>query len=333
MRRRDFISSALVGGAAVVWPLAARAQQVERMRRIGVLMGVAESDAETQDWVAAFRKRLDELGWKLGHNLQIDERWTAGDPDRNRAFASELMGAKPDATFAFGSVVVAALQHESRTVPIVFTGVSDPVGSGFVESLAHPGGNATGFTIFVPTMATKWLEVLKEIAPAVRRAMLLFNPQTAPYVAEYYQRPFQAAAPTFGVQAVAAVVRETAEIDAAVADLARDQGGGLIVPPDAFLYVHRGLIFELAARHRVPAVYPFRFMAREGGLVSYGVDLGEAFPRAAEYIDRILRGTKPSDLPVQAPTKFELAINLTTAKALGLGVPPSLLARADEVIE
>ncbi len=215
----------------------------------------------------------------------------------------------------------------------MFTAISDPVGSGFVQSLARPGGNAIGFTNFVPTMAGKWLEVLKEIAPQVERAVLLFNPQTAPYVAEYYQRPFEAAAPSFGVKAIAAIVHQTAEIEAAIADLARAPGGGLVVPPDNFSYVHRGLIFALAARHRLPAVYPFRFMAREGGLVSYGVDLGETFPRAAEYVDRILKGAKPADLPVQAPTKFELAINLKTARVLGLDVPPTLLARADEVIE
>jgi len=329
MKRREFIT--LLGGAAA-WPLVARAQQPERMRHIGVLIGVAD-DAETKSWVAAFRKRLDELGWKVGSNLQIEERWTAGDPEQNRVFASELLAMKPDAIFAFSSVAVAALRQESRTVPIVFTAISDPVGSGFVESLARPGGNATGFTNFVPTMAAKWLEVLKEIAPQVQRAVLLFNPQTAPYVAQYYQRPFEAAAPSFGVQATAAVVHRTGEIEAAIADMVREPGGGLVVPPDNFSYVHRELIFALAARHRLPAVYPFRFMAREGGLISYGVDLGETFPRAAEYIDRILKGTKPADLPVQAPTKFELAINVKTARALGLDVSPTLLARADEVIE
>jgi putative ABC transport system substrate-binding protein len=329
MRRREFIT--LLGGAAT-WPLAARAQQLERVRKVGVLIGVA-GDPETKTWVATFRKRLDELGWKEGGNLQIEERWTAGDPERNRTFAGELLAKKPDAIFAFSSVAVAALQQESGTVPIVFTAISDPVGSGFVESLARPGRNATGFTNFVPTMAAKWLEVLKEIAPQVKRAVLLFNPQTAPYVAEYYQRPFEAAAPSFGVQASAVLVRQTAEIEAALGDLAHQPGGGLVVPPDNFSYVHRGLIFTLAARHRVPAVYPFRFMAREGGLVSYGVDLGETFPRAAEYIDRILKGARAADLPVQAPINFELGINLKTAKALGLEVPATLLARADEVIE
>jgi putative ABC transport system substrate-binding protein len=330
MKRREFIT--LLGGAAAAWPLAARAQQGERVRQVGVLIGVA-GDAETKAWVATFHKRLNELGWKVGSNLQIEERWTAGDPEQNRVFASELLAMKPDAIFAFSSVAVAALRQESRTVPIVFTAISDPVGSGFVESLARPGGNATGFTNFVPTMAAKWLEVLKEIAPQVQRAVLLFNPQTAPYVAQYYQRPFEAAAPSFGVQATAAVVHQTGEIEAAIADMAREPGGGLVVPPDNFSYVHRELIFALAARHRLPAVYPFRFMAREGGLISYGVDLGETFPRAAEYIDRILKGTKPADLPVQAPTKFELAINLKTASTLGLTVPPTLLALADEVIE
>jgi len=319
----------LLGGAVAAWPFAAHAQRGERVRRIGVLIGVAD-DAETKAWVATFRKRLDELGWQVGRNVDIDERWTAGDPEQNRVFAAEVVASKPDAIFAFSSVAVAALRRESRTLSIVFT---DPVGSGFVESLARPGGNATGFTNFVPTMAAKWMEVLKEIAPQVRRTVLMFNPQTAPYVAEYYQRPFEAAAPSFGVEAAAVIVRQTTDIEAAIADLAREPGGGLIVPPDNFSYVHRTLIFALAARHRVPAVYPFRFMAREGGLVSYGVDLGETFPRAAEYIDRILKGTKPADLPVQAPTKFELAINLKTAKALGLEVPPTLLARADEVIE
>jgi putative ABC transport system substrate-binding protein len=329
VRRRQFIT--LLGGAAA-WPLAARGQQTQRARRIGVLMGVGD-DAETKGWLVTFNQRLEQLGWQVGRNLQIDERWTAGDPERNQRFADELLAMQPDAVFAFSSVAVAALQRENRSVPIVFTAISDPVGSGFVQGLARPGGNATGFTNFVPTMAAKWLEVLKEIAPQVQHAALLFNPQTAPYVSEYYRGPFEAAAPAFGVRASAVIVHEMQEIEAAMAVLAREPGGGLVVPPDNFSYVHRSMIFALAARHRLPAVYPFRFMAREGGLVSYGVDLGETFPRAAEYIDRILGGTKPADLPVQAPTKFELAINLKVANALGLTVPPTLLARADEVIE
>ena len=329
LKRREFIT--LLGGAAA-WPLVARAQQTQRARRIGVLMGVGD-DAETKGWLVTFNQRLEQLGWQVGRNLQIDERWTAGDPERNRRFAGELLAMQPDAVFAFSSVAVDALQRENRSVPIVFTAISDPVGSGFVQSLARPGGNATGFTNFVPTMAAKWLEVLKEIAPQVRHAALLFNPQTAPYVSEYYRGPFEAAAPAFGVRASAAIVHEMPDIEVAMAELAREPGGGLVVPPDNFSYVHRSMIFALAARHRLPAVYPFRFMAREGGLVSYGVDLGETFPRAAEYIDRILGGAKPADLPVQAPTKFELAINLKVANALGLTVPPTLLARADEVIE
>ena len=240
---------------------------------------------------------------------------------------------QPDAVFAFSSVAVAALQRENRSVPIVFTAISDPVGSGFAQSLARPGGNATGFTNFGPTMAANGLEVLKEIAPQVQHAALLFNPQTAPYVSEYYRGPFEAAAPAFGVRAIVAVVGEMSDIEAAMTALAREPGGGLVLPPDNFSYVHRKMIFALAARHRLPAVYPFRFMAREGGLVSYGVDLGETFPRAAEYINRILGGARPADLPVQAPTKFELVINLKTANQLGLSVSPTLLARADEVIE
>jgi len=330
MRRREFIT--LLGGAAAAWPLGAHAQQTQRARRIGILMGVGD-DAETKGWLVTFNQRLEQLGWQVGRNLQIDERWTAGDPERNRRFAGELLAMQLDAVFAFSSVAVAALQRENHSVPIVFTAISDPVGSGFVQSLARPGGNATGFTNFVPTMAAKWLEVLKEIAPEVRHAALLFNPQTAPYVSEYYRGPFEAAAPAFGVRASAAIVHEMPEIEVAMAALAREPGGGLVVPPDNFSYVHRSMIFALAARHRLPAVYPFRFMAREGGLVSYGVDLGETFPRAAEYIDRILGGAKPADLPVQAPTKFELAINLKVANALGLTVPPTLIARADEVIE
>ena len=302
------------------------------MRRIGILMGVAD-DAETKAWLVTFNQRLEQLGWQSGRNLQIDERWTAGDPERNQRFAGELIAMQPDAVFAFSSVAVAALQRENRSVPIVFTAISDPVGSGFAQSLARPGGNATGFTNFVPTMAAKWLEVLKEIAPQVQHAALLFNPQTAPYVSEYYRGPFEAAAPAFGVRAIVAVVGEMSDIEAAMTALAREPGGGLVLPPDNFSYVHRKMIFALAARHRLPAVYPFRFMAREGGLVSYGVDLGETFPRAAEYINRILGGARPADLPVQAPTKFELAINLKAANQLGLSVSPTLLARADEVIE
>jgi putative ABC transport system substrate-binding protein len=331
MRRREFM--AVLGAVSLTaWPRSACAQQSERIRRIGVLMGVAD-DEETKAWLVTFRKRLSELGWQVGHNLQIHERWTAGDSERNRIFAAELVAMQPDAIFAFSSVAVAALQRETRSVPIVFTAISDPVGSGFVESLPRPGGNATGFTNFVSTMGGKWVETLKKITPGVQRAGLLFNPQTAPYVPSYYQHSFETAARVLGVQAFAAIVQQPAEIEVAVANLAREPGGGLVIPPDNFSYVHRGMLFALTARYRLPAVYPFRFMAREGGLASYGVDLGETFPRSAEYIDRILKGTRPADLPVQAPTKFELVINLKTAKALGLTIPESLLATADEVIQ
>jgi putative ABC transport system substrate-binding protein len=247
MRRRNFIAGLVSTTAA--WPFAARAQPGEPMRRIGVLIGVA-GDAETKAWVATFRERLDELGWRVGRNVNIDERWTAGDPEQNRLFAAELMASKPDAIFAFSSVAVSALQSESRTLPIVFTAISDPVGSGFVESLARPGGNATGFTNFVPTMAAKLMEVLKEIAPQVRRAVLMFNPQTAPYVAKYYQRPFEDAARSFGVEAAAVLVRQTSDIEAAIADLAHKPGGGLIVPPDNFSYVHRAMM-ALARRKQL----------------------------------------------------------------------------------
>jgi len=331
VKRRQFIT--LIGGAAA-WPLAAGGQQGERVRRIGVLIGVAD-DAETKGWVTAFRKRLDELHWRVGGNLQIEERWSAGDPEQNRRFAGELLAVKPDAIFAFSSVAVAALQQESGTVPIVFTAISDPVGSGFVESLARPGRNATGFTNFVPTMAAKWLEVLKEIAPQVRRAAPSLQSANRSLCGRITTsaRSKPSRPPRSACRRWRFWFARLGEIEAAIGDLAREPGGGVVVPPDNFSYVHRGLIFTLAARHRVPAVYPFRFMAREGGLVSYGVDLGETFPRAAEYIDRILKGTRPADLPVQAPTNFELAINLKAAKALGLEVPPTLLARADEVIE
>src|SRR5215472_11650020 len=234
MKRREFIS--LLGSVAA-WPLVARAQQLQRVQRIGILMGVAD-DAETKGWLVTFNQRLEQLGWQAGRNLQIDERWTGGDPERTRRFAGELLAMHPDAVFAFSSIAVAALQRESRTVPIVFTAISDPVGSGFAQSLARPGGNATGFTNFVPTMAAKWLEVLKEIAPQVQHVALLFNPETAPYVSEYYQRPFEQASPSFGVQATAAVVHQTGEIEAVIADMAREPGG-LVVPPDNFSYVHR----------------------------------------------------------------------------------------------
>ena len=331
MNRREFI--ALLCSAAAVWPFAARGQQDGRIRRIGSLTSLAESDAEAQTWYAAFRKRLRELGWDIGRNLQIDYRWAAGDTDRIRAYAAELVALKPDALLAFTTPVVAALQRETRTIPIVFSGVSDPVGSGFVQNLAHPGGNATGWTNYNPTMSAKWVEVLKEIAPDVTRIAAMFNPITAPYVAGYYMPDLKSAAAAFAVEWSTALVREAADFEVAISKFAREPGGGLVVMPDTFTILHRALIVALADRYRLPAIYPYRYVANEGGLITYGPDLGEPFPLKAEYIDRLLKGAAPADLPVQMPTRFEMAINLKTARALGLTVPPSLLVRADEMIE
>ena len=330
MKRREFIT--LLGGAAAAWPLAARAQQPDRMRRIGVLMAYAESDPEAQARVAAFREGLQKLGWTEGRNIRIDTRWAAADAEAMQRFAKELVALQPDLILSPTTPTTAALLQQTRTIPIIFANVADPVGSGFVASFPRPGGNVTGFTILEPTMAGKWLELLKEIAPRVNRVAFLFNPATAPY-AEYYLNPFKAAAASFGVEAIVAPVRDTSELESVVAAQAREPNGGLIVMPDSFLVTHRAEITSLAARYRLPAVYPFRYFTELGGLLSYGSDLTDNYRRAATYADRILKGAKPSELPVQAPVKFELVINLKTAKALGLDVPPSLLARADEVIE
>ena len=330
MRRREFIT--LLGGAAA-WPLAARAQQADRMRRIGVLMGYAESDRQGQAFVAAFRDELQKLGWAEGRNIRIDTRWaTPGDAESRQRFAKELVALQPDLILSHGTPATATLLQQTRTIPIVFAAVSDPVGSGFVASFPRPGGNVTGFMNMEPTMAGKWMELLKEIAPRVARVALLFNPATAPY-AEYWLNPFKAAAASFGVQAIAAPVHDTSELKTVVAAQAREPNGGLIVMPDTFTTAHRGEITALAAHHRLPAVYPFRFFAEFGGLLSYGTNLVYDFRRTATYADRILKGAKPSELPVQAPIKFELVINLKTAKVLGLDIPPTLLAQADEVIE
>ena len=331
IRRRDFIT--LLGGAAAAWPLAARGQQAERIRRIGVLVGFAASDVEAQARVTAFRQKLQELGWTEGSNVRIHERWAAGDAERMRSYAAELVGLEPDVIVGVAVSAVIALRRATRSIAIVFTQVSDPIGSGLIESVALPGGNVTGFTNFESTMGSKWLELLKEIAPSVKRAAFIFNPKTAAGQGSFYLRPFEAAALALEVESVAAPVDDAAEIEKAIAVLGREPGGGLVVMPDAFTLVHRESLVDLATRHRLPAVYPFRFFATRGGLVSYGINPTEQFPRAATYVDRILKGAKPNDLPVQAPTKFELVINLKTAKALGLDVPPMLLARADEVIE
>ena len=331
MRRREFVT--LLGGAAAAWPLAARAQKPDRTRRIGVLTGTAESDPEGQSEVAAFRDGLKDLGWAGGRNVQMAYRWAAGDADRMRIFARELVALQPDAVLAITTPVVAALLRETRTVPIVFVRVSDPVARGFVPNLANPGGNVTGFTNFETSIAGKWLELLKEIAPRITRVTVMFNPATAPGGGSYFLRLLEAAAPSFAVEVSAGRVHDVAEIEHVVAAAARDPNGGLINMPDIFLAVHRELTIELTARYRVPTIYQYRYFVTSGGLISYGPDVIDQHRRAASYVDRILKGAKPADLPVQAPVKFELVINLKTAKALGLDVPLHLQQRADEVVE
>ena len=326
--RREFIT--LLGGAAAAWPLAARAQQPYRVRRIGVLSGLVESDPETPLRVVAFRQALGKLGWSEGRDLVIDFRWGAGDPSLMRVHAKELIGATPDVIVAESTPAAAALRQETSAVSIVFLQVGNPVGSGFVASLAHPGGNLTGLTNFEPTMGGKWLELLKEIAPPVTRAIAIFNPDT--HSGQYWQT-MEAAAPSLAVEFKRAPVRDVTGIESAVADLAREPNGGVVVMPDAFTLTHLELIVALTARHRLPSIYPFRVFTVNGGLLSYGIDHVDVYRRAASYVDRILRGEKPANLPVQAPTKFELIINLKTARALGLDVPLFLQQRADEVIE
>ena len=328
MRRREFLG--ILGGAAAVWPLAVRAQ--ERVRRIGVLMAYAESDPEGQAWVVTFREGLQKLGWAEGRNIRIDTRWATPDVEAMQRFAKELVALQPDLFLSDSTPATAALLQQTRTIPIIFANAADPVGSGFVASLPRPGGNVTGFTNMEPTMAGKWLELLKEIAPRVNRVAFLFNPATAPY-AKYFLNPFKAAAASIGVEGIAAPVRDTSELESVIAAQARQPNGGLIVMTDTFTTVHRAEITTLAARYRLPAVYPFRFFTELGGLLSYGSDRNDNFRRAATYVDRILKGAKPSELAVQAPVKFELVINLKTARALGLDVPMLLQQRADAVIE
>jgi putative tryptophan/tyrosine transport system substrate-binding protein len=332
MRRREFIG--LVGVATVARPIVARAQQASRMRRIGLLTTFSDSDALAEGWLTAFRKGLDELGWRDGYNVQIDYRRAAGDAERLAAFAKDLVTLQPDVVFAVTTPAVASLLRETHTLPIVFAQVSDPVGSGFAASLARPGGNVTGFTNIniEASIGGKWLELVTQIAPAVRRVIMIYNPPTAPF-ANYYLRPFEAAGTAQGVQARPAAVDSDTEIENTLDSLAREPGGGFVVLPDTFTGIHRDQIVSLAAHYRLPAVYPFRWFAEIGGLLSYGIDSDDMFRRAASYVDRILKGEKPAELPVQAPTKFEMVINLKTAKALGIGVPPMLLATADEVIE
>jgi putative ABC transport system substrate-binding protein len=330
MRRRNFI--ALLGGAAVAWPLAARAQQGEGVRRIGMLIANAESDPEGQIRAAAFRQDLQKLGWTEGRNIRIDYRWGAGEPDRARAYAAELMALAPDVIVANGTLASTALQRATRSIPVVFVVVIDPVGAGLVESLAHPGGNITGFATFEPEIGGKWLELLTEISPGLRRIAGILDPTFLGFATVW--RVIESIAPRFRLGVTSVVHRDPDDdIEAAVAAFAQEPGGGLIVLPTPANNISRERIISLAARHRLPAVYPFRLYATDGGLMSYGFDSFDLFRRGASYVDRILKGEKPADLPVQAPTKYELVINLKTAKALGLEVPPTLLARADEVIE
>jgi ABC-type uncharacterized transport system substrate-binding protein len=331
MRRREFVT--LLGGAAAAWPLAVRAQQGERMRRIGALIGGAETDPESRARVAALREGLEQRGWSEGRNLRIDYRWASADSDRIRAFAAELVATAPEAIFAHTTPATTRLLEATRNIPIVFASVSDPVGDGIVASFARPGGNVTGFTNVEASIGGKWLEILKELSPAVARVGFLFNPATSPGGGSYFLRPFEAAAPLFNVQPISTPVEDVVDIERAVAPLAVGANGGLIVNSDVFTTRHRAAIIAAAARHRVPAIYPFAYFAADGGLAAYGTDVRDLWRRAASYIDRILRGEKPADLPVQAPTKFELVINLKTAKALSLNIPAMLLARADEVIE
>jgi putative ABC transport system substrate-binding protein len=333
MRRRAFIT--LLGAAVAsspLWPLAARAQQSDRMRRIGVLMSFAASDPESQMRLAAFEKGLQELGWVEGRNLRTEYRFAPGGGDLLRSHAAELVRMAPDLILANSTPVMAALHEQRPTLPIVFVQVTDPVGQGLVSNLAHPGGNLTGFTNFEFSIGTKWLETLKQLAPRVTRVALVFNPDTAPF-AGLFQQPVEAAAPSFAITSSSAAARDAAGIERAIDAFAREPNGALMVLPDVSTTNHRDLIIALAARHRLPAVYPYRYFAASGGLLSYGSDVPDIFRRAAAYVDRILKGTSPGELPVQAPTKYELVINLKTAKALGIEVPTMLLARADEVIE
>jgi putative ABC transport system substrate-binding protein len=327
MKRRTFVT---LLGAAAAWSLAARAQQGGGMRRIGVLMGFAESDHGAQSGVAGFREELRKLGWMEGRNIEIDTRWATA--ESMQAFAKELVALQPDFILTSSTPATAAMVQQTRTIPIIFVMVSDPVGSGFVASLPRPGGNVSGFTAIEGSLGGKWVELLKEIAPQVARVVLLFNPAMATY-AEYYLHPFKVAAASLGVEAIVAPVHDSSELESVVATQARQPNSGLIIMPDAFLIGHRAEITSLAARYQVPAVYWSRFFAELGGLISYGPNVVDEYRRAASYADRILKGAKPSQLPVQAPIKFELVINLKTARKLGLEIPPTLLAGADEVIE
>jgi putative ABC transport system substrate-binding protein len=329
MRRRDFIT--LIGSTAAAWPRAAHAQQPERVRRIGVLMSFGANDPEAQSRAAAFENGLRQLGWVRGHNLSIEYRW-ADNSDVLRTYATELVGMAPDLILVNSTPAIAALQEQRQAVPIVFTQVTDPVGEGLVLNLAHPGGHVTGFTSFEFSIGTKWLEMLKEVAPRVMRVALIFNPETAPF-AELFWRPVEAAAPSFAIVAISAGAPTFADLESMVDKFAREPNGSLMVLPDVSTLNYREALIGLAARHRLPTVYPFRIFAANGGLLSYGTDVNDVFRRVASYVDRLLKGADPGKIPIQSPNKYELVINLKTAKALDLELPPKLLALANEVIE
>jgi putative tryptophan/tyrosine transport system substrate-binding protein len=330
MNRRQFIT--LLGGAAAAWPLAAHAQRGERVRRVGVLLRVAQDDPDAQLDLQALRKGLKAAGWVVGHNIEVNYRYASADPDQMRAYAAELVGLPAEVILASGSLAVAALRRETNVLPIVFVRVGEPVDMGFVASLARPGNNVTGFTSFDYEMIGKWLGLLKDIAPHVDRVALMFNPTTAPSGPGFF-RSFETVAPAFTVKPIGALIRDAVEIEAAISDLEQGARGGLIVFPDAFTDVYREQIIALAARHRVPSIYSYRNFVAAGGLISYGIKSADIYRRAATYVDRILKGERPADLPVQRPTAFELAINAKTARQLGLTIPDKLLALADEVIE
>ena len=327
MRRREFIT---LLGTAAAWPVAARAQQPERMRRVGVLMPFVAGDPEAQLRSTVFAQSLQQLGWTVGRNLQIDYRFPGGEADRIRQYAAELVALAPDVILIVGSIAVAPMQQATRTIPIVFTGTADPVGAGIVQSLARPGGNATGFTNFEYSTSGKWVELLKQIAPNVTRAAVLRDPTAAAGIGQF--AAIQGVAQSLGVELTPVTVRDTVEFERSMAAFARFANGGMIVTAGGTAF-RRGIIIRQASRHKLPAVYPYRYYAKDGGLITYGPDTLDPVRRATEYVDRILKGEKPADLPVQAPTKYELVINLKTAKALSLEVPPTLLAIADEVIE
>jgi putative tryptophan/tyrosine transport system substrate-binding protein len=332
MKRRAFIT--LAGAVAVTGlPAIASAQQATHMRRIGVLLAFNEGDARPEGWLSVFKRELSALGWTAGRNLQIDVRWAGDNVTRMHAFAKELVGLQPDVILAFGTPVTAALKQETRTIPIVFAIVSDPVGEGFVASLSHPGGNITGFHNSEASIGGKWIGLLKQIAPGIGRAAMIFNPDTAPGHGSYYMADFKSSARSLNVEPIELPVQSVAELEKAIVDLGRTAGSGFVAMADFFLFINREMEISLAAQHKVPAVYPWRDVVSAGGLLSYGPDLEDIVRRAAPYVDLILRGKNPADLPVQVPTKFEVAINLKAARALGLEVPPALQATADQLID